>query len=142
MSTAQGLFAQQSAIEGNGYGESDRYWFELLYSKWLDPVMALIACYELIRRGAAEQHRDLMDTVLRNMRQYFPGFADTAVIAGLLNQAADRPGRAPLLMDGVLMLEDRGILPLPDRQLDYGSIWTSWRDALSLRRAELVAGGA
>jgi hypothetical protein len=37
-------------------------------------------------------------------------------------------------MDGVLMLENRGILPLPEVQPEFNSIWTSWRNALSLQK--------
>lgn len=83
MSTAQRLFALQAPIAGHAHQQTDHFWFELLYGKWLDPVMALIACYELIRRGAAESQLDSMREVLDNMRTYFPGFADTEVIAKL-----------------------------------------------------------
>jgi hypothetical protein len=142
MSTAQSLFALQKPIEGNGYVGSDVYWFDLLYSKWLDPVMALIACYELMRRGAVERQRSLMDEVLRNMRQYFPGFADTEIIATQLGEASDPPAISPLLMDGVLLLKDRRTLPLAGAQLEFNSIWTSWRNALSLRKFAQLSAGA
>jgi len=67
MSTAQRLFAQQTPIEGRSYRESDHYWFDLLYHKWLDPVMALTACYELIRRGSRSATRLEELRVLRRM---------------------------------------------------------------------------
>jgi len=67
----------------------------VLHSKWLDPVMALIACYKLMRRGAVERQRNLMDEVLRNMRQYLPGFADTEIISTQLGEAGDPPAISP-----------------------------------------------
>lgn len=136
MSTAQRLFALQAPIEGHTYRQSDDYWLDLLYGKWLDPVMALIACYELIRRGAAEKQRNAMQEVLGNMRRYFPGFADTEVIAMLVGEPYIRPTTAPLLMDGFMALGATDILPLGDEGLDFNSIWTSWRNALPLQETK------
>jgi hypothetical protein len=134
MSTAQRLFALQSPIEGHTYHGSDRYWLDLLYHKWLDPVMALISCYEVIRRGSAEQQRPFMQEVLANMRNYFPDFADTEVIAKLLNEPFTPPQTAPILMDGLLAFGTEGILPLPADRLEFSSIWTMWKNALPLAR--------
>ena len=136
MSTAQRLFALQSPIEGYTHQGSDGYWFDLLYHKWLDPIMALIACYELIRRGSAEQQLQSMKEVLSNMRQYFPGFADTEIIAMLLDEKFSPPQNPPLLMDGVIAVGARGRLPLPQEKLQFNSIWTLWRNALSLSKTE------
>jgi Caspase domain len=136
MSTAQRLFALQAPIEGHTHRGSDNYWFDLLYGKWLDPVMALIACYELIRRGAAKSQKPAMQEVLGNMRKYFPGFADTEVIAMLVGEPYVRPTTAPLLMDGFIALGATDILPLGEAGLDFSSIWTSWRNALPLRETE------
>jgi hypothetical protein len=132
MSTAQRLFARQAPIGGHTH-RPNAYWFDMLFRKWLDPVMALIACYELIRRGAAENDKVTMREVLHNMRLYFPGFADTEVIAMLIGEPYDLPSTAPLLMDGVIALGAKDILPLREDRLDFNSIWTSWRNALSLR---------
>lgn len=130
MPTAQRLFALQAPIEGHTHRESDRYWLELLYGKWLDPVMALIACYELIRRGHAKAQLSTMQEVLHNMRNFFPGFADTEVIAMLVGEPHGPPDSAPLLMDGLLVLGANNVLPLPEDHLDFNGVWTSWRDAL------------
>lgn len=135
MSTAQRLFALQAPIEGHTYRQSDGYWLDLLYGKWLDPVMALIACYELIRRGAAE--KKIMREVPQNMRNYFPGFADTEVIAMLVGEPYVRPTTAPLLMDGLIALDATDLLPLGEEGLDFNSIWTSWRDTLPLQEAQI-----
>lgn len=139
MSTAQRLFALQSPIEGHTYEGSDRYWFDLLYHKWLDPVMALIACYEVIRRGAAEQQKPFMQEVLANMRKYFPGFADTEIIAMLLDEKFSPPQNPPLLMDGLIATGTKDALPLPADKLEFNSIWTMWKNALLLTRPAAMA---
>lgn len=132
MSTAQRLFALQSPIEGQAYKQSDHFWFDLLYHKWLDPIMALIACYELIRRGAVENQKGLMKEVLINMREYFPGIPDTEIIAMLLGESHQLANDPPLLIDGLLALKTREGLPLPAANLEFSGIWTMWRNALPL----------
>jgi hypothetical protein len=129
MSTAQRLFARQAPIKGHTHQVGDRYWSELLYGKWLNPLMALIACYELIRRGSADKNQ--MRIVLGNMRTYFPGLPDTEVIAMLVGAEHAPPTSAPLLMDGTMAVSGRDILPLPEAKLDFEGIWTSWRNAVA-----------
>jgi hypothetical protein len=136
ISTAQRLFAVQSPIEGHTYQGSERYWFDLLYHKWLDPIMALISCYELIRRGLAEKQKQFMKEVLANMRNYFPGFADTEIIAKLLDEPFSPPKIPPLLMDGLMAIGTKGILPLPEEKLEFNGIWTAWRNGLLFRQED------
>lgn len=137
MSTAQRLFERQALIKENAQREGDDdYWLDLLFGKWLDPVMALIACYELIRRGRAARERDAMREVLGNMRRYFPGFADTEVIAKLVNEPHQMPAHPPMLMDGVLALGPDVSLPQGAERLDYDGIWTSWRTTIG-RKVEV-----
>jgi hypothetical protein len=133
MSTAQRLFARQAPIKGNTHEVNDRYWWDLLRGKWLNPFMALIACYELIRRGSADEDRHAMQEVLKNMRTYFPGLPDTEVIAMLLEENYHPPSAAPLVMDGVLAVSGRDVLPLPEDRLDFDSVWTCWRNAVEMR---------
>jgi hypothetical protein len=132
MSTAQRLFASQTPIQGQTYKESDHYWFDLLHHKWLDPVMALIACYELVRRGAAKDQITTMREVLSNMRTYFAGIPDTEIIAQLLGEPSNPSKNPPLLLDGLMALTMRDFLPLSAANLDFTGIWTSWRNALPL----------
>ena len=133
MSTAQRLFAKQAPIKGNTHEVNDRYWWDLLYGKWLNPFMALIACYELIRRGSADEDRRAMQEVLRNMRSYFPGLPDTEVIAMLLGEEHHLLNMAPLVMDGTLEVSGEVALPLPEARLDFDGVWTSWRNAVEMR---------
>jgi hypothetical protein len=132
MSTAQRLFALQSPIEGHSYEGGDKFWSDLLSGHWLNPIMGLIAGYELIRRGTAVERLELMRILLWNMRQYFPGFADTEIIAGMIGEPFHAPILPPLLLDGMLMLEQQELLPLPSAWLEFGGMWTSWRNALTL----------
>jgi hypothetical protein len=138
MSTAQRLFAAQSPIEGQIYKQSDRYWFDLLYHKWLDPIMAIIACYEVIRRGAVKEQMSLMKEVLSNMRSYFPGIPDTEVIAKLLGEPSTLSSVPPLLLDGLMAISMKSS-PLPKADLEFSGIWTAWRDAFPLPGATVTA---
>jgi hypothetical protein len=133
MSTAQRLFALQAPIEGNTYHGGDDYWFDLLHHNWLDPIMMLISCYELIRRGKLNENRSLIDEMLDIMRSYFPGIADTDVIAKLVNGKESPPTQTPLLMDGLIAIGVLGDLPLPQEKLDFSGIWTSWRNAVAVQ---------
>jgi hypothetical protein len=132
MSTAQRLFARQAPIEGNTPELPDRYWMDLLYGKWLNPLLALIACYELIRRGSVNEKSREMQEVLQNMRTYFSGLPDTEVIAMLLEQEYRPLNSPPLLMDGTLAVSGKDIFPLPESKLDYDGIWTTWRSAVTV----------
>jgi hypothetical protein len=139
LSTAQRLFALQSPIEGQAYRQSDHFWFDSLYHQWLDPIMALIACYELIRRGAVENQKGLIKKVLFNMRKYFPGIPDTEIIAKLLGEPHQLSKNPPLLLDGLMALGAREGLPLPAANLEFSGIWTMWRNALLQPGAEVAA---
>lgn len=141
MSTAQRLFAKQATIEGAAFRGGERYWWDLLYDKWLDPIMAVIACYELIRRGAASQNRELIREVIGNMRRYFPIVPDTEIIASLVGEPAGPPKNTPMLMDGLMALAPDTPLPLPADKLQFDATWTCWRNALELRQRRGLALG-
>jgi hypothetical protein len=113
---------------------------DLLYGKWLNPLLALIACYELIRRGSVNEKSREIQEVLQNMRTYFSGLPDTEVIAMLLDQEYRPLNSPPLLMDGVLAVSGKDIFPLPESKLDYDGIWTTWRSAVTVAvRAPMLA---
>src|SRR6185436_2683284 len=92
--------------------------------KWLDPIMSLIACYELIRRG--RKHEASLPIVLKNLRKYFPGLADTEAVARLAGHAWTMPAGVPIFLDGAMTMpelleEQRGT-----QVLDYRAPWTMW----------------
>lgn len=100
---------------------------ELLYSKWLDPIGASLAAYELVRRG---DKTDLPE-VVRNMKEYFPDLPDTAALARLAGKPRTRRRGVPLFLDGVRAFSDfADWLPLPAGQLDFHSPWTTWQAAV------------
>jgi len=131
--TAQRRFIEFREVAPEGQVNPDdpkspaiSFWWDLLYGKWLDPIMAIVASYELIRRGLTPEKFANLRTVVTNLRQYFPGIADTDAIARMLGEPASRPPTPPLFLDGVLGL---GVEPESPEgfQLDYSSPWTLWR---------------
>jgi caspase domain-containing protein len=137
MALAQSRFANNHQVAPPENTQERQDWDALMYGKWLDPIMSLIAGYEIIRRGKLESQKENLKTVIGNLRNYFPGIPDTEVLARLIGLKAKLTGDPPLLMDGVLALEDTENLTLPPSKLDYASPWTSWRGAVS----EVTVGG-
>ena len=111
---------------------------ELLYMKWFEPISALLAAYELTRRGMLAS----MPMVCGNLRAYFPEVADTEAIAKMAGLPWDMPAHPPLLLDGFLALNMMsGDLPLPSEAIDFRGPWTVWKDAIDLD-AEFALAGA
>jgi hypothetical protein len=111
---------------------------ELLDMKWFEPISALLAAYELTRRGMLES----MPEVCGNLRTYFPEVADTEAIAKIAGLPWVMPAHPPLLLDGFLALDMlSGNAPLPSESIDFRGPWTAWKDAIELR-AELALAGA
>jgi Caspase domain len=105
-------------------------WDALLFGKWLDPLMSLLACYEILRRGDENDKHTLRGVVLPNLNQYFAGIPDIAAIAAQLDQPYALPTFVPLFREGLLALPElEGALPLPSDRLDFHHIWTAWRGA-------------
>lgn len=103
-------------------------WRELLLGKWLDPVMSLLACYEILRRGRDHHKQDLRTVVIPNLETWFPGLPDTAAIATMLDLPRPEPTGPPLFREGLLAFEDWDEhLPIPADRLDFAHIWTMWR---------------
>jgi len=100
---------------------------DLLYAKWLEPIGASLAAYELIRRGKTT----LIPTAAANMKQYFAELPDTSAIARFAGESAQQPNGVPLFLDGVRAFgSDRGWLPFDPGLLDYIGPWTAWRGAV------------
>jgi hypothetical protein len=129
MFLAQKQFAAKRPIGVDENGPV-REFNELIYGKWLDPIMSLIGAYELLRRGYLEKSKGLLEAMVTNMRRYFGGIPDIEAIAKMVGFSDwQMPTTAPLLLDGVLAFDDdqeHQVLPLPPNKLDYGSPWTAW----------------
>lgn len=124
MALAQRQFARKRDLaSGLRYEE----WEALLYGKWLDPIMAVLASYELVRRGRLGS----METVIGNLRRFFAGLPDTEALASLSHQSFARPASVPLVLDGLLAVENYAqLLPFPESKLDFTGPWTAWRGAV------------
>ena len=120
-------FARSREIKPANFDEQ-KTWDDLLYGKWLDPVMSLLACYEILRRGNEQLKLGLRYTVIPNLDRYFPGLPDTDAIAVSLGLNRKMPAAPPLFREGLLAFpewEDK--LPINSDQLDFNYIWTTWR---------------
>jgi len=136
MALSQSRFANNHQVTPKKGTNEKRDWDALMFGKWLDPIMSLIACYEIIRCGQVQSYTDNLRIVIKNLRTYFPGIPDTEVIAHLIgmktNEKANKIKSPPLINDGVLAYEDmEKNLPLPASKLDYTTSWTAWRGAVN-----------
>jgi caspase domain-containing protein len=104
-------------------------WYSHLQGQWLDPMMAILSGYRLLRvKGTGWE-----PTVVANLRTYFDGIPDIEVVAKLAEMDYALPQSPPMFLDGVLALEgEEERLPLPAHKLDYKSTWTTWIDAVAL----------
>lgn len=108
----------------------------LLYGKWLDPVMAALAAYELIRRGLK---REVTEAV-HNLMKYFPDFPDSNALSQIITGKTAGPIRTPLFLDGLSAIPNfQQSLPLPASRLDYRGMWTLWRGAVPNPNPRLTA---
>lgn len=140
---AQTRFARNQKLQPESTTtEEEQDWYALLSGKWLDPIMSLIACYEILRNGKVDESRYFLGTVINNLRTYFPGLPDTEIIAYRAGIPPNPIDNAPLLTDGLLLLEgSEDLLRLPASRIDYSSPWTLWRGAVRTR-ADTRSGGS
>ena len=125
---AQRDFERYRRVASDDPGADRQTWDSLLYAKWLDPIGAMIAAYELLRQGRALE----IDVVLQNLREFFPRLPDTEAIARLAGRKHLVPATPPLLLDGAMAFDAesrRRFLPLPEGRLDASGPWTQWRGA-------------
>ncbi len=98
---------------------------KLLDVKWFEPVTAILAAYELARRGRGDQ----LGTAVRNLRAFFSEVPDVEAIARLAGDPhSAAPAAPPLVLEGLLALDLEELeLPLPQERLDFRGPWTMWR---------------
>lgn len=97
----------------------------LLYFKWFEPIVALLAAYELVRRGDVQS----LPTVVQNLRQFFKGLPDTEALARLAGLPWNMPAAPPLLLEGfqaLNLMEEATNMP-PGEALMFHGPWTMWR---------------
>lgn len=118
---AQTLFTRAHEIKE---AFDDSFWDGLLYGKWLDPVVSLMACYELLRRGTMQEGS--LREVLRNLRLYFPELADTEAIARIARMPWTPPPGMPMFLDGAMAMPETLEERRGTQVLDYRAPWTMW----------------
>ena len=136
MAISQKQFALKRSIEPEKKNAGDyRVWMDLINSKWLDPVMSLIAAYDMIRQRGLEESKGILSLMLKNLRLYFAGIPDIEAIAKMLGcEDWQMPQAPPLLLEGLLAfgkVDQHDKFSLPANKLDYGSPWTSWIGAVN-----------
>ena len=131
---AQSQFARKRSVQEQLERTDPQIWEDLVDHKWLDPVLALIAAYDVIRHGTIEQAKKLLKVVNSNLKNHFEGIGDIEAIAKLLGTKWQLPKSPPLFLDGVLAfdeIQEKQILPLSPDRLDYSSPWTVWQRAVN-----------
>ena len=134
MAFAQSQFARKRSVQKLLQESDPEVWQDLVNHTWLDPLMALIAAYDIVRHGTIEQGRTLLGLMNSSLRRDFEGMGDVEAIAKLIGAEWGVPKSPPLLPDGVLAFDDaqqREMLPLSPDRLDYKSPWTAWRGAVN-----------
>ncbi len=108
---------------------SDARLDQALSIKWVDPIGACLAAFELVRR----RRRQALPEVVANLTAYFPDLPDTAALARIAggSEAGRQPTGVPLFLDGLRAFPDFAQwLPLPAGHLDFGAAFTTWLAAV------------
>ena len=108
-------------------------WEEMLWDKWLDPVMALMVAYEMAQswRSRPENVRDVMKGQLQeaigNLRTYFGILPDSELIAKIAGFPYTGPASLPLFLTGLrAMANPVPLMRLPLANLTYVGPWITW----------------
>jgi hypothetical protein len=134
MALAQSQFARKRSVQKLLKETDEMAWDDLVNHRWLDPLMALVAAYDVIRHGTIEQGKRLLGLMNSTLRKDFEGMGDVEAVAKLIGADWNTPASPPLLLDGVLAfgdIEEKQMLPLSPDRLDYKSTWTAWRGAVN-----------
>jgi hypothetical protein len=99
-------------------------WDDLVAGRWVDPVLSLVAAYQLLRRGG-EADTARVATIVRALRTRHPGLPDTDVIAAAIGIEAYAVSGWPLFLDALMTMEQP---PRPAAgALVCDSAWTVFR---------------
>lgn len=134
MTLAQSQFARKRSVKEQLEKSDQNVWNDLVHHKWLDPLMALIAAYDVIRHGSRDEARSLLKIVNSNLKKHFEGMGDVEAIAKLLGSPWTPPTAPPVFLDGVMAfdeIQEKQMLPLSPDKLDYYSPWTAWQGAVN-----------
>lgn len=128
---AQRQMARRRSVKPAGPADLSA-WDMLLYGKWLDPVMAIMAAYELVRNNSFPMETGKTGSiVLANLRAYFSELPDVEIIARMAKVPYRSQERLPLFLMGLMALGDyEHLLPLPATHLDTAGPWITWLSAV------------
>jgi hypothetical protein len=101
----------------------------LLQFRWFEPIVAVLTCYELARRGDLQ----ILRTVVGNLRRYFKGLPDNEALARLAGLEPIMPPMPPIVLEGfqaLNLMPDQPGLP-PAQALAFRGVWTMWRGLVS-----------
>lgn len=143
MFTIQQRFCAQRAVVVPGT-EVETLWQDSMWGKWLDPMMSVIMCYELIRQGKGREMSGQIRVVANNLSRYF-GMPDSEAILTMIRDRYVVPKTPPLFVDGIIPYsKESDLLPFPAAKIDYRSPWTTWRAVVTLTDSKITgtAGGS
>ena len=130
LTIVQQLFAARQPIEPDTPNAAAR-WQELLFGKWIDPLLALMAIYDAARRGRTLQNAASLGEALGNLRLFFGDLPDVSAAGAVLGVQSPPAAGTPLLLESLQRVPDlKRTLPLKADFLDYNSMWTSWWGAV------------
>jgi hypothetical protein len=89
LSNAQDLFAALQSV-APAAAEDESRWKLMLFGKWIDPLFALMAIFEAIRRGQAQASRESFAKAIWQSEKYFGELPD-----GPCRRAGSRYGSPP-----------------------------------------------
>ena len=100
----------------------------LLDMKWFEPIIALLAAYELARRGEVKA----LPAVVKKLRQHLREIADVEALAKMAGLPFTMPSTLPIVLDGLLAINmPAASLPFPPEALDFRGPWTIWKGTAS-----------
>jgi hypothetical protein len=131
---AQRLLTRRRSLEGMQLQDQ---WEFALDGKWVDPMMGIVACYELIRHGRSHElvgnGNGPVYKAVENLSKYFGDLPDTVALRKLCAGAdapIPPPQWPPLFIDGFTAFTEGMPEPLPEGRLHYADLWTTWRNAV------------
>ena len=126
LSNAQRRYlAREAMTDGTTDAERQR-WLEMIYGKWVEPLVAIMAGFDMLTRDRAQQENNLR-TMASNLGEFFGGIPDVEVFRALVERRTPAPVGVPLLRDSLLRVPGlTGRLQFPASRLDYDSAFTCW----------------
>jgi hypothetical protein len=122
--SAQRRFFAREDMSGAATDVERREWTDMLYSKWVEPLVAIMAGFEMLRR---DRNNPMLGVVANNLRTFFGDIPDVEVFSALYERRKPEPAGIPLLRDALMQVPDYTNRPeYAEAKLDYDSPLTSW----------------